>query len=187
MVKAKYIRSVIVIFVYLIIANMCNASDLVKIVKNLGRSEGYETDVSRHAKDFYRLNMNRNDAIKILLSELKPIREKVILIEQKAHSVEGLHIVWCIRALRFLNGCTFFTEEAKEDRYTDEDQIRILLLMQKKANKYTFFATSAIHDKIYVAPIYAQESIIKQWNDWFKKYSGQLKNENCRDAIVWYY
>lgn len=186
MLKTKFISS-ITIFCIFIITNICNASDIDKIVKNLGNSEGYETDVRKQAEDFYHLSMNRNVAIKILLSELKPINKKVIQIEQKGYGVEGLHIVWCIRALRFLSGCTFFTEEAKEDRNKEKNQIRILLLMQKRANEYTFFATSANQDKIYVAPMYAQESIIKKWNDWFKKQSGQLKNKNCRDVIAWYY
>lgn len=182
-VKAK----LFVVLIVLLIANTSHAAeniDLVDRIKNLGKDSGYETDTGKQAEDFYILSKNKKTAVLHLLEELKPIKESNLSTELNSKNAEGLHVVWCIRALRFFTGCMFFTEKAK-DRFAAKDQIRIMLLTQKKDNEYTFFAASAARDKIYIAPIYAQKVIIKKWNEWFKQNGEGFEYKTCKDVSIW--
>lgn len=191
MLHAKMLR--ITIFTMLILSLVSSAlyaaenEDLVRIVKNIGKTIGYETDTKKQAEEFYVLSKNRLAAIRQLLNELKPVNESIILTDASAKNTEGLHVVWSIRALRFLSGCMFFTEKAEEDRFTTDDQIRTMLLMQKKDNEYSFFAGSAGRDKIYIAPMYVQKAIIRKWQNWFNKKDDKFDTINCRDINIWYF
>ena len=177
------------IFFLLLSANTLYSTeniDLINRIKNLGKADGYEADSSKQAEDFYILSRHQKTAVRYLLEELKPIKESNISTERIGENLEELHIVWCVRALRFLTGCMFFTETTKE-RFIAKDQIRIMLLTQKKYNEYSFFAASAAKDKIYIAPIYAQKAIIKKWNNWFKHNGENFDYKNCRDINIWYF
>lgn len=161
-------------------------SEIKDIVLNLGRKSGYETDTQAQSIDFFKLNKNKSLAIRYLVKELRPIDGDFILIEDEEKHIESLHVVWCLRALRFLSDCVFFTEKERNDRLNDHDQNRVMLLMEKKDNEYSFFAASGSRDKIYIAPKYAQKSIIEKWNNWAKNYK-KLNSNTCREVTIWYF
>jgi len=79
---------------------------------------------------------------------------------------KALHVVWCLRALRYLTSQNPTSWTDYEFQKYDKDRKDFLL--REGSKKIPFFATWMSRDSVYLAPIDTQKRIIKKWNVWFK-------------------
>jgi hypothetical protein len=124
--------------------------------------------------DLKQFRVRGRDAVRLLIATLQPIpEEKVLAVDKSAHRA-ALHVVWALRALRYLTGKNFRAPTAHvfgpdEDERTREE------LLKKEAETVTFSATWMSRDSVYIAPADAQRTIIEAWRRWFSE-----QDENWR-------
>jgi hypothetical protein len=137
---------------------------------------GEETDSEGFDK-FEILYKNSRRSTELLIATLKPIR--------RGQYVEGKHpqVVWNIRALRSLTGLNFrgptradLTEY--EAHFLDHDPT---------TDEVNFFGTWMSRDRVWVAPLDAQTTIIKKWQTWFREHGQSFKYVNDRNSNDWYF
>lgn len=130
------------------------------IVKELGRSENSIDKVKE-------LSQHSEQAIPLLIEELRPLKEARILSEENKPEAE--HVLWCIRALRFLTGgvdfCATTTHRFAEN---DIEKNRKYWLQFRHGKCLTFFALWPSRVSTYIAPLDVQEKIIGKWKAWYK-------------------
>jgi hypothetical protein len=137
---------------------------------------GEETDSEGFGR-FEILYKNPRRSTELLIASLKPIR--------RGQYVEGKHpqVVWNIRALRSLTGLNFrgptnadLTEY--EAHFLDHDPT---------TDEVNFFGTWMSRDRVWVAPLDAQTTIIKKWQTWFREHGQSFAYVNDRNSNDWYF
>ena len=137
---------------------------------------GEETDSKGFVK-FEILYKNPRRSTELLIATLKPIR--------RGQYVEGKHpeVVWSIRALRSLTGLNFrgptqadLTED--EAHFLDHDPT---------TDEVNFFGTWMSRDRVWVAPLDAQTTIIRKWQRWFREHGQSFTYVNDRNFDDWYF
>jgi hypothetical protein len=106
------------------------------------------------------------DVVGLLIATLETIPEHKVLPEAKSANRSTLHVVWAVRALRYLTGKNFSAPTRHVFGSEEDEQMREELL-KKEDGTVTFFATWMSRDSIYVAPADAQRTIIEAWRRWF--------------------
>jgi hypothetical protein len=118
--------------------------------------------------DLEQLRGSGRDAVKLLIETLQPIsEEKVLPADKNAHRA-AVHVVWALRALRYLTGKNFRAPTAHVFG-ADEDERTREELLKKEDDTVTFFATWMSRDSVYIAPADAQRTIIEAWRLWFSE------------------
>jgi hypothetical protein len=118
--------------------------------------------------DLKQLRGSGLEAVRLLIATLQPIPEdKVLQRDQKAHR-EAMHVIWAIRALRYLTGKNFRAPTAHVFGRGEDERVRVDLL-KKDADTVAFFATWMSRDSVYIAPADAQKRIIEAWQRWFSE------------------
>jgi hypothetical protein len=118
--------------------------------------------------DLKRLRADGREAVKLLVATLKPIPEaKILPQDQNAHRA-ALHVVWAVRALRYLTGKDFRAPTAHLFGPDEDEQTREQFL-KRDGEGVTFFATWMSRDSVYIAPADAQHAIIEAWRRWFSE------------------
>ena len=119
---------------------------------------GEETDSKGFIK-FDILYKNPRRSTELLIATLKPI--------PRGQFTTGKHpqVVWNIRALRSLTGLNF-RGTTRADLTRDEAHF---LDHDPKTDEVNFFGTWMSRDRVWVAPLDAQTTIIKKWKSWFRK------------------
>jgi hypothetical protein len=138
-----------------------DASGLSDEIKKLGRGWDDFKIVEELAK-------TPQISTRLLVSELHPISETRILNGQEDQDAE--HVLWCIRALRYLTGGKEFC--AKTDHRfgsSEEEQRRKYWIYFHHKTCASFFAMWPSRGSEYIAPEDAQKVIIEKWRDWFAK------------------
>jgi hypothetical protein len=153
--------------------------DIHQIVHCLGIN-----DSSTIYQDLEFLTNRLDSSVALLVSELDTIQNltKVSPEEVKRYS-KAHHIVWCVRALRYLTGIDF-TGRTKYVFQSGEGVRKKLLQVDK--GEYSFFAVRMAHDTIYIAPIDVQIAVIRQWKAWLVGRSLEI-NFKKRNFNDWYY
>lgn len=105
---------------------------------------------------------------RLLIAELHPLSETRILNGQKDPDDE--HVLWCIRALRYLTGGKDFCAKTNH-RFgsSEEEQRRKYWIYFHNKTCASFFAMWPSRGSEYIAPKDAQKEIIDKWKDWFAK------------------
>ena len=134
----------------------------------------------QYPEEIRRLGTGHNDAqiveslaktprlsVRYLIDELHPVDETRILAPGK-HS-EAEHVLWSIRALRYLtHGKDFCGKTDHEFGSSEIERNRKYWLYLRHQNCVSFFAMWPSRGTEYVAPSDAQKQIIEQWKNWFR-------------------
>ena len=133
---------------------------LRKAVDDLGRGEQNIALVKSLAAD-------PSKAAGLLVSQLHTVPEEKLLNGERRPDVE--HVLWTIRALRFLTGGKdFCAPTVHKFAKTEEEQDREYWLRFHKHSCLTFFAIWPSRGNEYVAPVDVQKKIIAQWKEWYR-------------------
>ncbi|SRR5579885_3338643 len=138
------------------------------------------------------LNEQRRLAAAILVRELHPIKRQTYY--EGGKTAESKHIIACLRALRYLTGQTF---SAKTKSHLSEDERQFLdfdkeMHDDNPSHKIHFFSVWMSRNADFVAPLDAQQEIIKQWRSWLEKNGDKFRHtpvtpaESCMDSWYWY-
>jgi hypothetical protein len=136
------------------------STQIIQAVRSLGGNK----DSIDH--DFQMFTENTHLATKELIDELHPIARKAYYPAAKTRNSE--HVIYCLRALRYLTGITFaattkskLTEEEKQFLNFNKEMYDF-----NPDNKIHFFSVWMSRDAYFVAPLDAQKAIIDQWKHW---------------------
>ncbi|MGD0826304.1 MAG: hypothetical protein ABR908_17115 [Terriglobales bacterium] len=137
---------------------------------------GDDTDAKGLTK-FEILYKNPQRSTELLIATLKPIR--------RGQYVTGKHpqIVWNIRALRSLTGLDF-RGPTRADLTDDEAHF---LGHDPKTDEVQFFGTWMSRDRVWVAPVDAQTTIIKKWRKWFREHGETFAYVDDQNFDHWYF
>jgi len=155
------------------------ATALLMLCLNAGLLSGQETAKVREQVE--RLGMGDDDfrivaslaetpqlSVRVLTDELHPVKNVRILASEKDLGAE--HILWCIRALRYLTGGKDFCGKTAHTFGNSElERDRKYWLYFRHKTCISFFAMWPSRGSEYIAPEDAQNEIIKKWKDWFEK------------------
>ncbi len=118
-----------------------------------------------------------------------PFRSAEILISSlkavpRGQYKSGQHpqVVWNIRALRSPTGLEF---RATTESRLDDDEVHFLDRNTK--GQIQFFGTWMSRDRVWVAPVDAQNAIIAKWQNWLEKQGKTFKYVNDRNIDHWYF
>jgi hypothetical protein len=137
---------------------------------------GEDTDAKGFTK-FEVLYKNPRRATELLIATLEPI--------QRGQYLTGRHpqVVWNIRALRSLTGLDF-RGSTKADLREDEAHF---LGHDPKTDDVEFFGTWMSRDRVWVAPLDAQATVINKWRTWFREHGETFAYVNDRNFDNWYF
>jgi|WetSurMetagenome_2_1015567.scaffolds.fasta_scaffold116852_2 hypothetical protein len=137
-----------------------DTEEIKRTVKDLGRSDNSIEKVKA-------LSQHSEQVIPLLIKELHTLKETRIM-RQETNPEVG-HILWCIRALRFMTGGMDFCAPTKH-RFgkSDLEKQRKYWLQFRHGECLNFFALWPSHVSTYIAPLDAQEMIIEKWKSWYK-------------------
>jgi len=138
------------------------------------------------AEDLAVLRTNPVLAVALLADQIKPIStNRIVREEQKNHPAE-MHVIWSIRALRYLSGLDFTAQTEHQFNGSDEgDRAQFLHLTTNR--EVTFFGVWMSRDSIYVAPEDAQRTIIKRWQEWVKTKAKTHRFAAPKSIDEWYF
>jgi len=117
------------------------------------------------------------EAVKWLVIELQPVADTPIYRYEARSKVKRkqLHMVWCLRALRFLTGKEFQAKTSHFLRFDEElnSSPATFLYGHSPAPEETkvpipFAREWPSRMRVYIAPKDAQTEIIRQWREWVK-------------------
>jgi len=113
------------------------------------------------------MTVDPSKAAGLLVSELSLVPETKLTADQQRGAVE--HVLWAIRALRFLTGGKdFCASTVHRFAATQEEQNRRYWLRFRRHNCLSFFAAWPSRGSVYIAPRDVQEKIIVQWKKWYR-------------------
>jgi hypothetical protein len=132
-----------------------------KEVQNLGRGPDNLKTVETLAK-------TPQLSTKLLIGELHTIRESRILNGEERPDAE--HVLWCLRALRYVTGGKdFCAKTSHKFGNSEEERNRKYWIFFRHKTCASFFAMWPSRSSEYIAPEDAQTSIISKWKEWFAK------------------
>lgn len=133
---------------------------------------------------------------RLLIAELHPVPGVRILSDEQYREKwkDTLHVIWCIRALRYLTGGLEFTAKTNHAFGSREiEQNRKWFIGGEQFPKdgtVRFFGVWMSRDSTYIAPRDAQIEIIQNWKQWYKD-DGQafpyVDSNQKQSADVWYF
>jgi len=170
-------------FVFLTVGvamSRARADGLRDVVRTLGIDDSSEV----YEKLTF-LETDPDSAAKYLVAELKPIRSVVRIPPEQAQEYKSeVHVIWCIRALRYLFGIEF---TARTRHKFKPDEKERLSEIRFGGGEFAFFGVRMSHDVIYIAPVDTQVEIIREWNDWCAKTSHKVTSDRMKDFLDWYF
>ena len=131
-------------------------------------------------KGFTRFEILYDDprrSTELLVATLKPVRRGQYIVSKHPQ------VVWNIRALRSLTGLDF-RAPTHADLSADEAHF---LDHNPKTEEVQFFGTWMSRDRVWVAPVDAQTTIIRKWREWFAQHGNGFMYVNDPVADHWYF
>lgn len=132
---------------------------------------------------------------RLLIAELHPVvGVRILSTEPRARWKDTLHVIWCLRALRYITGGLEF--RGTTDRVlggSGIEQRRKWFVGGKEFDQdrtVRFFGVWMSRDSTYIAPWDAQVKIIKQWRDWYEEHGRTFAYVNparSQPPDVWYF
>jgi hypothetical protein len=123
-----------------------------------------------------------------LINELHVVPEKWIRgSDQKSHP-NTMHVVWALRALRYLTGGYNFKAETKY-RFNESSEIESnrKQFLSPEQGEVPFFAVWMSRDSLAIAPADAQKAIIEKWIDWYQKNGSTFMYHPAVHVDDWYF
>jgi hypothetical protein len=154
-----------------------------EVIINLGKAEygkeNYESKFSILCKE-------KNISIKYLIDELAPVKSIwKITPESYNRHINANHIIWCIRALRYLTSLEFVS--TTKYKFSKSEKVRKDFLNITTDNEYSFFRVRMAHDVTYISPIDVQVNIINKWKSWYNANKDNMKLNTNNDFNDWYF
>ena len=123
-----------------------------------------------------------------LINDLRIVQETWIRGGDQNMHPETMHVIWCLRALRYITGGINFKGNTKyhfNDSSERESNRRQLL--RRDYNEVPFFAVWMSRDSLAIAPTDAQRAIIKKWIEWYAKNSSTFNYNSAGTVDDWYF
>jgi hypothetical protein len=159
----------------------CDDNKIDLTIKKLG----YEIDSESFRREMKLLSENPSNAVSCLIKELHTVNEKEILSIDKHQHKSALHVVWCLRALRYLTGIDFTGKTTY--KFKNMEKNREYFLTKNSKTELPFFTVWMSRDTLYIAPKDTQKEIINKWAEWYKVNGGIFKYKPMDDINKWYF
>ncbi|OGV51623.1 MAG: hypothetical protein A2017_08485 [Lentisphaerae bacterium GWF2_44_16] len=182
--RAKH-SLLLVLFILLSVVGYTEDSvnnDIKNTIKILMTKSGYLDEFMDEMKILYK---NPKFAVELLIQELHVVNDKRYdggSIEEPKSKPDTYHVIVCIRSLRHLTGKNFFAPTKR--KITDERRRGHLYLDDETERVIPFFMTHMSTCMVFIAPKDAQQSIINQWKEWYKKEGQTYDYEKNRIDIT---
>lgn len=155
---------------------------LTEIVDSLGyhgggNAEGKLEILSRSSPD---------TVFPLLIGQLSLITDATEMSEFALDSLErDSHIIWCIRALRYLTDSTM----SATTTYTfgKNEDVRTNMLAASRRGRVRFFGEWMSRAWIFIAPLDAQKTIIEEWKNWYSQNRTRLRYHLAKAGDEWYF
>ena len=167
--------------VLLLCASPCASQtpDVEKVIRALGPSTT--------RADLRVLRESPRRAVELLLRDLTTIPDEKILPDAQAQHTKAIHVIWSIRALRYLTRQEFRAPTAHVFGDTENEQTRHDLLSAHGTKTVAFFAEWMSRGSIYIAPTDAQIKIISDWRTWYAREGQTWRLGPEPDFNEWYF
>lgn len=143
-------------------------------VKKLGMGESDNVQIVKH------LSTTPQLSTRLLLEELNTVTNARLLATENKPETE--HVLWCIRALRYITGGLDFCGKTSHPFGTSElEKNRECWLHFKSKSCAPFFAVWPERGSEYIAPEDAQNEIISKWRNWFAKQGASFDYKPLHD------
>lgn len=131
-------------------------------VKKLGMGESDDIQIVK------RLSTTPGLSARLLVKELHTVTDPHML--NSGNEPETEHVLWSIRALRYITGGLDFCGKTNHHFGASElEKNRKYWLYLKSKSCVPFFAMWPSRGSEYIAPLDAQEEIISQWREWIAR------------------
>jgi hypothetical protein len=132
------------------------------------------------AADVKQLAENPEASAKVLIAALHTIPDSEEFAKADKPSME--HVLWLIRALRYLTGGLDFCAQSKHIfGNSEEEENRQYWLTFHHKDCLTFFGYWMSRDRTYIAPEDTQKRIIDQWRHWYAKFGATYEYKPLRN------
>lgn len=165
------------IFIVFLTPIVYSGENLNQITVNLGNNS--------QEKDLHVLSQNPSKSIPLLINELHVINENQIVPTEVQQKIHSLHVIWCIRALRYVTGEDFKAPTQYSFGDVEFEKNRKYWLSIKDNRELPFFSVWMSRDIVYVAPKDVQAAIIEKWKEWYNSNDKQIKPNI--DINFWYF
>jgi hypothetical protein len=123
----------------------------------IGKNDNFQTVIS--------LSTTPELSARLLVEQLHTVKDARLLNSDGKPETE--HVLWSIRALRYITGGLDFCGKTSHHFGTSElEKNRKYWLFFKNKSCVPFFAMWPSRGSEYIAPLDAQEEIISQWREW---------------------
>lgn len=152
-------------------------------IANLVTSLGINDSTYVYSK-LDQLKSQPDSAVGLLIGQLVPITDATRIPQAKFDVYRNdLHVIWCIRALRYLTGVSF--EAPTQHKFSGRDKVRAYLLSD--GQRLSFFAVRMAANVIYIAPVDVQKKVIKEWENWYRQNRGHIEVKANPDFNDWFF
>jgi hypothetical protein len=142
------------------------------------------------AREFNVFTTQPRQAACQLVGELQPVDARIIMPDHIAQFRDAMHVIWALRALRYITGCQDFRAPTQErfaaGRGRDMAGIRAEFLTRGDVHNVPFFAVWMSRDIIFIAAPDAQSAIVRQWRTWLSRDQTFVFGP-CLDFDKWYF
>ena len=126
-----------------------------------------------------------------LVNELKVVKVRVIKPDEVTRYWTAMHVIWSLRALRYITSCQDFQAGTNEhfdfSGTSDLDtRVRTHFLTREGPGIIPFFSVWMSRDIVVVAAADAQSSIIRAWQTWLF-HDRDFDFKSCQDLDGWYF
>jgi hypothetical protein len=144
----------------------CGAVDSIRIKGLIAQLGDVDNSVNFKILDSLKECPDKYWLCGLLITELDTASESAYEVGKNAlghYKFEGLHVIWCWRALRMITSLDFFgkTKQTLDGVYEE-------YLLNKETGKVKYCHVWISRSIVYMAPGDAQLDIINQWKDWYK-------------------
>jgi hypothetical protein len=121
-----------------------------------------------------------------LIGELHVVPETVITAYTRKEHKPSMHVIWSLRALRYITGALEFRAKTKYEIKNSEEP-RKYWLTYKKTEDLPFFAVWPSRDAVYISPPDTQAAIIEKWRRWYSESGQTFEYKTSQKLNEWYF
>ena len=121
-----------------------------------------------------------------LITQLRVLPETVITPWNQDRHKASLHVIWSLRALRYITGGLEFRAKTKHEIKKSEEP-RNYWLTYKTTEDLPFFAVWPSRDAVYISPPDTQAAIIEKWRRWYSESGQTFEYKTSQRLNEWYF
>lgn len=160
----------------------CISSKISQIVLRLG----IENTPDQNFDIFRELMSCPQVAAGVLIRQLHPINVTEIKPVKFKNNKMNLHVIWSLRALRYITGGLQFTGNLG----TEPIKATRLQFLRKgitAPGQGTYFGVWMSRNIIFIAPVSTQSEIIGQWTAWYKREGRIYDYYPAKSDLKWFF